>query len=99
MGVTWAILNLGYLPIMAFCGVNVPVSFWAPPLQAIAQVLPLTHGLDAIRTVLAGGPATTVLGQVGLEIAVGAGWLAIASWSIGQVARRGVVTGSLEFGD
>jgi ABC-2 type transport system permease protein len=98
MGVTWLLLNLGYLPVMAFCGVNVPLSFWPWPLHALAEVLPVTHGLLAVRGILAGASAGSVLGQVALEAAVGAGWLAVAWWAIDRVVRRGTVTGSLEFG-
>jgi ABC-2 type transport system permease protein len=98
MGVTWLLLNLGYLPAMAFCGVNVPLSFWPAPLHALAEILPVTHGLLAVRGVLAGAPAGTVAGQLALELAVGGGWLAMASVAIGWVVRRGIATGSLEFG-
>jgi ABC-2 type transport system permease protein len=98
MGLTWITLNLGYLPLMTFCGVNVPVTFWPGWLQAVVNVLPLTHGLGAIRTILAGGPASQVLHAIGWEVLVGAGWLALACVSINQVVARGRVTGSLEFG-
>lgn len=97
MGVTWLLLNLGYLPVMAICGVNVPLSFWPWPLHALAEVLPVTHGLLAVRGVLAANPASEVLTQVALEAAVGAGWLAVAWFAIDGVVRRGTVTGSLEF--
>lgn len=96
-GITWLLLNLGYLQVMAFAGVNVPRSFWPAPVQAYADILPVTHGLQAVRDVLAGAPAGTVLGQVTLEILVGLGWLAVAVFSINLVVRRGIATGSLEF--
>ncbi|MER7419089.1 ABC transporter permease [Micromonospora peucetia] len=92
------VLNLGYLPIMAFCGVNVPLSFWPTWLQTIVNFLPLTHGLQAIRTVLAGGAGSEVLVQLALEVLVGAGWLAVAAASINRVVTRGRADGSLEFG-
>jgi ABC-2 type transport system permease protein len=95
-GLQWLALNLSYLTIMTFCGVNVAVSYWPVPLQALAQVLPLTHGLEALRTVLAAGPAGHVLTELGLELAVGAGWAAIAVLSLGAAVRRGRRTGSLE---
>lgn len=96
-GLTWLLLNLGYLQVMAFGGVNVPRSFWPAPLQAYADILPVTHGLQAVRDVLAAAPAGAVLGQVALEILVGLGWLAAAAISIDLVVRRGIATGSLEF--
>lgn len=97
-GVMWLLLNLGYLPVMAFCGVNVPLSFWPAPLHMLAEILPVTHGLLAIRGVLGSASAGTVLTQIGLEVAVGSGWLAVACAAIDRVVRHGIATGSLEFG-
>jgi ABC-2 type transport system permease protein len=99
MGVIWLLLNLGYLPIMAFCGVNVPVSFWPWPLRVIAEILPVTHGLMAIRAILAGSPAGPVLGEVGLEAAVGIGWLCVACVALARIVRHGIAAGTLEFGN
>jgi len=68
--------NLGYLSVMAFCGVNVPVTFWPAPVRALSYAFPLTHGLIAIRELLAGSSAVTILGNCFLEAVVGLGWLA-----------------------
>jgi ABC-2 type transport system permease protein len=99
LGLTWIALNFGYLPIMAFCGVNVPTSFWPRWVQAIGDVLPVTHGLHAIRATLAGAPAPFILRQLCLELLVGAGWLAIAAYSVGRVVRHGMAAGTLDFGE
>lgn len=99
MGIIWLLLNLGYLPIMAFCGVNVPVSFWPWPLRAIAGTLPVTHGLMAVRAILAGSAAGPVLREVGLEAAVGIGWLCVACFALARVVRQGIAAGTLEFGN
>lgn len=96
LGLEWIVLNLGYLPIMAFCGVNVPLSFWPSWLQTILSFLPLTNGLAGIRTVLAGGPWSQALTSLALEVAVGVGWLLLAALSINRVVARGRVDGSLE---
>jgi ABC-2 type transport system permease protein len=98
MNITWVLLNLGYLPIMTFCGVNVPVSFWPLPLRVIAYGLPVTHGLAAIRGILAGAPAGTVLGQAGQEAVVGACWLVVAWFVLERGVRQGIAAGTLEFG-
>jgi len=97
-GITWLILNLGYLPIMAFCGVNVPSSFWPPVIRIASNLLPLTHGLRGIRGVIAGDPTSTVVIQVALEILVGAVWMAVAVFSIRRVVTRGVQDGTLDIG-
>ncbi|MFI2754521.1 ABC transporter permease [Cellulomonas sp. P22] len=98
VGMTWVILNLGYLPIMAFCGVNVPSTFWPPVVRAISEVLPLTHGLRGVRGVVAGAPVGTVLVDVALEVLVGALWMAVAVLSIRRVVTRGVADGTLDLG-
>ena len=37
------------LSTTAVCGAMVPVDFWPEPVQWIAQALPITHGLSAVR--------------------------------------------------
>lgn len=96
-GVHWLILNVGYMSIMAFCGVNVPTSFWLPPIRFIANFLPVTHGLLAIRDILAGAGSATVLPLVGLELAVGLGWFAVAALLVDRLVSAGRRDGSLEF--
>lgn len=87
--VDWLVLNVGYLMVMTLSGVNVPVSFWPAPLAALSQVLPVTHGLAAIRGILGGGSLSSALGQAALELMVGLGWLVI-----GALLYRRMVEGS-----
>ncbi|MFD1147652.1 ABC transporter permease [Saccharothrix hoggarensis] len=93
----WLALNLSYLVLMTFCGVNVPTSFWPDWLRALTSVLPMTHGLAAIRAFLADGPASTVLPELALEVCVGAGWFAVAALSFNRMVRRGRRDGTIEF--
>ncbi|MGW7547282.1 ABC transporter permease [Streptomyces sp. NPDC054770] len=97
-GLRNVVSNVAYLGMMAVCGVQVPVHYWPPPVQAVAQVLPLTHELDALRGVLDGAPPDRVLLQALLGAVTGAGWLAVAVLGFGWVARRGRRTGAIEFG-
>ena len=97
-GVRWVALNVSYLTLMTFCGVSVPVSFWPGWLEAICSVLPMTHGLAAIRATLDGAAPGTVLVQLGLELAVALGWLVLAAFSFDRMVRRGRANGSIEFG-
>jgi len=92
----WLVLNLGYLVLLTFCGVNVPIDFWPWPLHALAEIMPLTHGLAGIRAMLAGDTGRA-LAQLCLEAAVGAGWLSIAAVSTQRLVSRGRVDGSIEF--
>jgi ABC-2 type transport system permease protein len=89
--------NVAQATMMALCGVNVPVTFFPEPVQWISAVLPLTHGLQAVRGLLANEPARVIAGNVGLEVVIGGGWLAASALSIGWLAQAGRRDGSLEF--
>ena len=78
---TWLVINFGYLLVITFVGVAVPVSYWPAWLQTITEVLPVRHGLAAIRALYAGSSLPDVLPDVGLELFVAAVWV---------VAARGV---------
>jgi len=83
---------------MAIAGVNVPVDFFPSAVQSAAYSLPATHGLLAIRAVLAGSTPSTVMGHLIATVLTGAGWylVAIASFRLFEATSRR--TGSLEFG-
>jgi ABC-2 type transport system permease protein len=89
--------NLAYLTLMAITGVQVPLSFWPGWLQGVAQVLPVTHGLAAVRALVTGGPTGDVLRSAVLEAAVGASWLCVALCFFRYFAEAGRHDGSIEF--
>jgi ABC-2 type transport system permease protein len=91
--------NVAYLTMMAVCGVNVPVSFYPEWIQRAAGFLPLTHGLQAIRDLLAGAPPPDVLANVAAEGVVGLGWMLLALVSFRWLAEGGRKDGSIEFAD
>ncbi|WP_017587872.1 ABC transporter permease [Nocardiopsis ganjiahuensis] len=74
--------------VIAISGAMVPVEFWPVPVQWIAQALPVTHGLAAVRAVEAGAPASAVLASVGLMLLAAACWLSLALVSFRQVFAR-----------
>lgn len=82
--------NSAYLVMMAVCGVVVPVGYWPGWVQAIAQVLPLTHALAAVRSLGQGSSASAILTQSGLAVLCGAGWLvaAMVAFSVLEVRAR-----------
>ncbi|GAA0924705.1 ABC transporter permease [Virgisporangium aurantiacum] len=94
--VQWLALNLTYLTVMTVCGVNVPVDYWPDALRAVAQVLPLTHGLAAVRGLLGGGPLAGALPGLCLELLVGVLWLTAAVLLLRVAVHRGRHTGSVE---
>jgi ABC-2 type transport system permease protein len=83
--------------LMAFCGVTVPVVFWPGWLEVLANLLPLTHGLAAIRVVFDGGPLLDVAREATLEVLVGAGWLAASLLTMDRMANAGRADGTIEF--
>jgi ABC-2 type transport system permease protein len=82
-------MNVSYLSLMAFTGVNVPVEFWPDVVRRVVQILPVTHGLRAVRSVFAGQPPSGVLGDVALELLVGSGWLIVAVLLINRFISHG----------
>lgn len=67
------VMNLVYTLLLLFCGVNFPITLLPSYFQTIAQLLPLTHGLLAIRALVAGETAG-VATQLGLEALIGLGY-------------------------
>lgn len=84
--------------MLTICGAVVPVAFYPAAVRWLAEILPLTHGLRAIRDLLAGEPLAALLPNVGLEAAVGLGWLVVALLTFDRLAEQGRRDGSIEFG-
>jgi ABC-2 type transport system permease protein len=82
---------------MAFCGVSVPVTFWPAWVEVMAHMLPLTHGLEAMRLLLDQAGAVEILKWACLEVLVGAAWLAASLLLIDRMADAGRQDGSIEF--
>jgi ABC-2 type transport system permease protein len=91
--------NIAMTAMMALCGVNVPAQAFGELPGAVAQVLPLTHGLVAIRTVLDAGSVSAILAQTLLECAVGSGWLAAAVGVLHWMQLRARRDGSIVFAE
>lgn len=89
--------NVARLTVMALCGVSIPRSFYPDGVRYLAEVLPLTHGLEAIREVFADGRSGYILGQAGLEAVVGGGWLLLALLTFSRMADAGRRNGSIVF--
>lgn len=63
-------MNLAYTLLLLLCGVNFPITSLPMPLQVVANLLPLTHGLTAVRAIVVGN-LTDVPLQLGLEALIG----------------------------
>lgn len=91
--------NAALTAMMALCGPEFPPGALGPGPERLGRVLPLTHGLDAVRAVLDGAPAGRVAGAAAGECAVGAGWLALAFGVLALRARRSRRDGAALFLD
>lgn len=73
--------NLLVFLFLLFCGVNIPLSALPPWMQVVSQLLPFTHGLEAVRQTIAGAGLADVAGLIvtegliGLAYAIGAFFL------------------------
>ena len=70
--------NLVYFLMLLVCGVNIPPETLPGWLQAIGEVVPLTHGIEAAREVVAGATLGDVSGLVLTELAIGVVYTTIA---------------------
>lgn len=80
--------NVALLLTLAAAGVNVPVAALPDWLATLAQVLPVTHGLAAVRGALDGDPALAVLRSALLEVAVGTGYVLVALASFRKLLQQ-----------
>jgi ABC-2 type transport system permease protein len=99
LGFRWLnniVANVGLVTVMTLCAVNVPLSAYPRPVAWVSRFLPLTHGLIAIRDVLAGRLGDAGLQALG-EVAVGAGWLGACLLTFGAFIGRGRRDGSLDY--
>ncbi len=73
-------------------GVNVPLDLLPGWLSTIAQGLPVTHGVEAARELVAGGTLTDVAPLLGAELLVGVAYAAVGLFLVRLFeveARRG----------
>lgn len=80
----------------AICGVVVPLTFWPGWVGRIAQVLPVTHGLQAIRLFMADGLSGDVAVDAALEVVVGFGWLALGVLTLDRTVHMARRSGNIE---
>jgi ABC-2 type transport system permease protein len=64
--------NIVFGLLLVFCGVNVQLDVLPGWMSTIAQGLPLTHGIEAARSLAEGAALSSVWGWIGAEALVGA---------------------------
>jgi ABC-2 type transport system permease protein len=70
--------NLVTMAILLFCGVNIPLAELPGWMQAIGNLLPFTHGVEAVRQAADGAGFDQVGGLIGIEALVGIAYAALA---------------------
>jgi ABC-2 type transport system permease protein len=90
------VANVGLVAVMTLCGINVPLNAYPGPVALVAQGLPVTHGLIAIRDVLAGNMAAAGAQALG-EAGVAACWLGVCLLTFRWFVYHGRRNGSLEY--
>ncbi|MSO96305.1 MAG: ABC transporter permease [Thermoleophilia bacterium] len=86
------ISNLIFYFLLLAAGVNVPLALLPDWLATIAQGLPVTHGAEAARELVAGARLADVAGLLGAELLIGAAYALVGLAAIRAFelqARRG----------
>lgn len=93
----WVVLNVGYMVLTAICGFLIPVGFWPAPVGWLAQILPYTHALAALRGLVLGSlPASTIARDAALELVAITGWFTAARVAFGISVERARRDGSID---
>ncbi|HEX6473658.1 MAG TPA: ABC transporter permease [Candidatus Limnocylindria bacterium] len=70
--------NLLVMGFLLFCGVNIPLETLPAWMQAIGNVLPFTHGLQAVRLAATGAGLDQVGGLIAIEFGIGCAYALMA---------------------
>lgn len=87
--------NVTYTLLMVLCGVNFPVERLPAPFEWLASLLPVTHGLAAIRALVIDASFVTAARGLALELLVASGWffagVLVLRGSVLWARRRGTL--------
>lgn len=70
--------NLIMMAILLFCGVNIPLADLPGWMQVIGNLLPFTHGLEAVRQAADGAGIGQVGGLIAVEMLIGVAYAVVA---------------------
>ncbi len=83
----YMICNWFAYTMIIFCGVNIPTSGLPPAVQVIGNLLPVTHGLLAVRALIDGATYASVWPLIGKEILIALVYSAVAWLTFGYRMR------------
>jgi len=92
----YMICNWFAYAMIIFCGINFPVSALPPVVQFIGKLLPVTHGLQAVRAVVDGATYASVWPLIAKEMLLALAYGAIAWLAFGYRMRVTRQRGSFE---
>lgn len=92
----YMICNFFAYAMMIFTGINVPVSVLPSVIRFIGNLLPVTHGLLAVRAIIDGASYNSVLSLISLELLIACVYCAIAWLMFGYRLRVTRQKGSFE---
>jgi ABC-2 type transport system permease protein len=81
------ICNISAYAMMIFCGINVPVNSLSPAVRIVGNLLPVTHGLQAVRAVIDGATYASVMPLIGMEALIALIYSALAWVTFGYRMR------------
>jgi len=82
------LVQLVVLPLFLFSATFYPLSVYPPALQAVAQVSPLFHGVELIRSLTLGDVGPQVLVHLAVLVLLGTVGVAITARRIGNVLLK-----------
>ena len=88
--------NLVTMSILLFCGVNIPLNELPGWMQVIGNLLPFTHGLEAVRQAADGAGLDQVGGLIGIELAVGIAYAVLAFMLFSYLERSARANATLD---
>ncbi len=89
------VVNLALYVLLVLCGANFPVQALPQPLQILASLLPITHGLQAVRSSFAHAGASAS-GNIGLEALIGCGYMLLGYVLFTYIEREARRRGSFD---
>lgn len=88
--------NIVFGVLLIFTGTNVALDAMPGWMAAVGRWMPLTHGIEACREVLAGASLGAVLPVLGRELAIGLGYAALGLLALRRVERVSRLRATLE---
>jgi ABC-2 type transport system permease protein len=79
--------NIIMMGILLFCGVNIPLAELPSWMQVVGNLLPFTHGLQAVREAADGAGLGQVGGLIGIEFLIGCAY-ALAAFGLFSILER-----------